>query len=52
MASPMLTLVPQVRTRHWIVPQLKSPFDNAAWRWMERNIPGVVAFERGLLVGE
>jgi lysine/ornithine N-monooxygenase len=42
----------QVRTRHWIVPQLKSPFDNAAWRWMERNIPGVVAFERGLLVGE
>jgi hypothetical protein len=39
-----------VRAKHWIVPQLKSPFEGPVFRWLESHLPGFTAFERIAIV--
>lgn len=37
-----------VRAKHWYAPTPEDPFKAPAVRWLERNLPGFIKFERSL----
>jgi len=49
-AKEVKQLTQIVRAKHWIVPQLKNPFDGEFNQKLERHLPGYTAFERFAVV--
>ncbi|UZJ55032.1 hypothetical protein CBS101457_004352 [Exobasidium rhododendri] len=45
-AEEVQQLTQIIRSKHWIVPQLKNPLEGPVFEFLERNLPGFVKFER------
>jgi cation diffusion facilitator CzcD-associated flavoprotein CzcO len=49
-AEEVKQLTQIIRSKHWIVPQLKNPLQGPFFEWLERNLPGFVGFERMAII--